>query len=149
LDDVDALRLSHRLRSGERGGRHGGIRTINQKRDLRGFTFRQIVAIAGGNDDTGAHRAAIQQVSDFAFAADVVGDAKIIGRAIRLDELAALRRAIRVVHRRVQPTNVGRRRIAQQNQLDDGDDEHDGKRARIAQDVDEFFANDREEARVH
>jgi hypothetical protein len=37
---------------------------------------------------------------------------------------------------------IGVGRIAQEQELDDGDEEHDGQGARIADDVQELFAHD-------
>jgi hypothetical protein len=124
------------------------IGAIEHESDLRRFTRRQFPAIIGWDNQSGARLPAIDQRLHLRHRIDLEIEVKIIGRPISVDEFARRRGVILIENDNGDVTHIVRRGVAQQEQHEDGHDEHDPQRAEIADNLDELFADERQQTRV-
>jgi hypothetical protein len=144
------LSLSHRLRGGENGVGDAGVRAVDDKSDLHLLSRGQQIAVAHRNDQAGTDLPIIYQPLQFLFRLDVGRDVEIAGCPVRLDQLAAGRGSVSVQDGDAQMFDIGGGGVAHEHQFDNGHEEHHHQRTPVAQDVQEFLADQRKGAQeVH
>jgi hypothetical protein len=142
------FRLPDQRRRRQSRAGHRRIGTVDHHCNLRRLALLDAAAIIGRNNQSGLRSPGIDQLPNRRHRIHVEIEAKIIGRAVRRQQFARRRRAILIEDRQRHVAHVVRRRVTQQKQHHDRHDEHDQQRARVADDLDKFLADQRQQTRV-